>query len=282
MGRSVAAVLLFFLLTRIVCADQWWFPIGEQLVHNIYWGFMPVGHSVTTCRWIDDDGRKFINIRIRTRTNSFFDRIRPVNDLVEAVVNPRTFLPVTFRRKMIRRKQVCDEITIFDYRNLKAVWQEVCSGKSHTFDIDRDTRDMLTLTYYLRRHDIPSDSTNYFRVMADEGMFDLAFTANGTNDVELASYGNVNSIRVDPVFDFDGLLVDGGKFNLWISRDDRRILTEARIKRPLADIHVVLDKVLGPGDDFWIKKLQEQEKSSEPMTDEQVERYLEGESLQSD
>src|SRR5210317_34638 len=111
--RFTYSFCLFFLLTYSCLAADIWFPVGEQLFHKIYWGFIPVGKSVTTTRTVEREGKEYIQIRIRTRTNSFFDRIRKVDDIVESIVDPETFLPVSFSRRMIRRKETCHEHTVF-------------------------------------------------------------------------------------------------------------------------------------------------------------------------
>lgn len=282
--RSICAELLlvFLLSSTLVHAAELWFPVEEQLVHKIYWGFIPVGNGVTTSRLIERDGVKYFQLRIRTKTNSFFDKIRRVDDEVESIVSCDSFLPVSFSRKMVRNRKVCNELTLFDYVKLEGKWRNLCSGEEKSFAIDKDTRDMLTFLYYMRQSRFKENSESDYRVMADEGMFDLKIRTKEKEDVDLPFYGAVSAVSMDPVFDFDGLLVDGGKFMLWVSDDDRCILIKAQIKRMLADIRVVLQQVSGGGSDFWAEKNKENGISSQMMTDEQIEQFLLGEEIQKD
>jgi len=230
-----------------------WFPVGEKLVHRIHWGFIPVGMSVTTTEWIEEDGKRLLAIRMRTRTNKVFDKIRPVNDKVESIVDPKTFLPVRFLRVMIRRGKICNETTVFDHAKKQATWTSQCSGQSNTFAIAADTRDIMTFMYYTRRKPFPEDSELDHKVMADDGIFDLKLRTRKKEKVKLDTFGKVPSLRIEPKFDFDGLLVDKGKFRLWVSDDKRQLLTRAVIDGRLANIKLTLCRVRGPGDDSWTR-----------------------------
>lgn len=275
--KVLVATVMLLLIVRCVSAVDIWFPVGEQLFHKIYWGFIPVGRSVTTTRMTQLEGKPYIQIRMRTRTNSFFDKIRRVDDVVESIVDPDTFLPVSFHRKMIRRKEACNEYTVFNRLKLQGDWENRCTGEKKSFALAEDTKDILTFLYYMRQAQFKVNSVGAYRVMADEGLFALQIKGGKNEDVDLPLYGKVKSLRIDPVFAFDGLLVKGGKFYLWVSADDRHLLTRAKIKRKLADINVILQKVAGPGDDMWTKTAVKRGHSITILNDEEVEAYLSGE-----
>jgi hypothetical protein len=63
----------------------------------------------------------------------------------------------------------------------------------------------------------------------------------------------VDVTRIEPEAAFNGLFMRKGKITVWVSRDDRRVCTRVDAEVPVANIHIVLDKVLGPGDDAWVK-----------------------------
>lgn len=56
---------------------------------------------------------------------------------------------------------------------------------------------------------------------------------------------------------FDGLFVQKGKATVWVSRDARRLLAFAKIKVPFGRARVKLKAVRGPGEDFWITELED-------------------------
>lgn len=263
MCRAARAALLTFLgafpclaaaqtaPTTPVATNSLWFPVGEKLVHRIYWGFLPVGMSITTTRWVEQDGERLLVIRMRTRTNKVFDKIRPVNDTVESIIDPVTFRPRKFTRIMIRRRKTCNETTVFDYDRKQASWASQCTGKTKTFPIKDSTRDIMTFMYYTRRKPFPEDAVIDHKVMADDGIFDLKLRTRKREKVKLKTFGMSSNLKIEPEFDFDGLLIDKGKFRLWVSDDKRRVLTKAVINGRLADIKLVLCRVRGPGADAW-------------------------------
>ena len=240
-----------------------WFPVGEELVHRIYWGFIPVGKSVTTTEWIEQNGKRLLAITMRTRTNKVFDKIRPVNDKVESIVDPKTFRPVKFSRVMIRRRKTCNETTIFDHEKGEAHWSSACSGESKTFEIAKDTRDVMTFMYYTRRKPFPENAEMDHKVMADDGIFDLKLRTRGKEKVKLKTFGKTPGLKIEPKFDFDGLLIDKGRFKLWVSDDARRLLAKAVINGKDADIKLVLCHVRGPGNDSWIELTRKHEEAAD-------------------
>lgn len=230
-----------------------WFEVGEELHYRIHWGVMHVGDSYVTSEWIEENGRELLRIRYRTRSNSFLDRIYPVDDTIEAVIEPHSFLPVRFEKRLSEGRYRTHEVTVFDHENGKAYQTNRRKGTTREFDIEPDTRDLVTFMYYMRQHEfLPGDKAS-FRVMADEKIYDLHITAGPVETLKMQNYGKVRSIRIVPEAAFQGLFVRKGKMTLWISQDSRRIATRIQASVPVADVHVNLHRVRGPGDDFWVK-----------------------------
>ena len=64
-------------------------------------------------------------------------------------------------------------------------------------------------------------------------------------------------VLLEPEAAFEGLFVRKGKMRLWVSEDDRRLITKATIKVPVASLVLKLKEVTGPGDDIWVTKSAE-------------------------
>jgi len=231
-----------------------WFPMGETLDYNIYWGVIPVGRSHVTTEWIAEDGRTLIAIRLRTKSNNFLSTLYPVDDFLEAIIDPETFLPVRFTKKLSEGRYRADETTTFDHKNLVATWKSNRSGKVKEFAIDPDTRDVVTFMYYMRRKQFEPDTVNKYRVMADEKVYDLIVNAQKVETVKLEHFGKTPCLRFEPEAKFGGLFVRKGRMWMWVSQDKRRIATKIAAQVPVASISLWLDHVGGPGDDFWVTK----------------------------
>ena len=87
--------------------------------------------------------------------------------------------------------------------------------------------------------------------MADEKLYDVLLKTEDYERVRLPRYGRVRSLRMEPIAEFDGVMVRSGRILLWISDDDRRLATRISAEVPVARVHLTLDRVRGPGDDFW-------------------------------
>jgi hypothetical protein len=229
-----------------------WFPVGETIRYNLFWGVVPVAHSTATTEWVDWDGRQMLSIQFRTKSNAFLSRIYPVDDLLEAIVDPETFLPVQFTKRLNEGRYSTDETTVFDHANRRATWTHNLRNQEKEFEIDEDTRDLITFMYFMRSEALTVGQNHDYQVMADEKIYDLNLKARRKEAVELEKYDEVDSIKIEPTAEFQGLFVRKGKMTVWVSEDERRLLTQARISVPVANVHIKLDEVSGPGDDFWI------------------------------
>lgn len=236
-----------------VDGPELWFPVGEELIYKIYWGIIPVAKTHITTEWIEEDGRTLLAIRYRTRSNKVIATIYPVDDKMESIIDPLTFLPVRFTKNLREGRHRYHETTTFDYENLKAHWTSFVKNKELTYDIEPDTRDLVSFMYYMRAKPFKSGDRQHHRVMADEKVYDLFLKVGKKTEVEIDDIGTVSCMHVEPKAKFQGLFVRKGKMHLLVSTDPRRLCTQVKAKVPVASIRVRLDAVLGPGDDFWVK-----------------------------
>lgn len=229
-----------------------WFPVGERIAYRILWGRIPAAVSVASSEWVDHDGRRLLAIRFETKSNRVLSTFYPVDDFIESLVEPETFLPVRFTKRLNEGRYHCDETTEFDHERGVAVFTNNRSGRRREYAIEPDTRDLVSFMYGMRRVELPVGSRREFRVMADEKLYDLTLRAAKKVGIGLPNHGKVNSVQLEPEAAFQGLFVRSGKMTVWVSDDDRRVITKAAIKVPVAHVNLVLDKVSGPGDDAWV------------------------------
>lgn len=229
------------------------FPVGEELHYRVYWGVIYVGSTVMTSQWIEEEGRRLLLIRYRTRSNSVLSKIYPVDSIVESVIDPSTFLPVRFMKNMREGRHHYHEITHFQHDAGLAHWESLLKDAVEVYPIDEDTRDLISFVYGMRSEEFPLGEEKRFRVMADDKIYDLYAKGTKTEPVKLKTYGNVDSLRIDPRAEFQGLFVRKGKLIVWVSRDPRHLCTRLEAEIPFANVKALLHKVVGPGDDFWVR-----------------------------
>ena len=231
-----------------------WFPVGEELVYKIYWGVVPVGACRITTQWIEEDGRRLLAIRYRTRSNKVIATLYPVDDRIESIIDPDTFLPVRFTKNLKEGRHRYHETTTFDYKRLKATWKSFIKNQTKEFDIEPDTRDLVTFMYYMRSTTFKAGEKHTFRVMSDEKIYDLTLKVAKEEKVKLPGFGSLSCLRLDPTAKFQGLFIRKGKLVIWVKQGSRMICTQLAGKVPVASIKVKLDEVNGPGNDWWTKQ----------------------------
>lgn len=230
------------------------FPIGEELEYRIYWGPLPVGDSVVTSAWVQEDGRQLLKIAYRTKSNKVIATIYPVDDVIEAVIDPATLRPVRFTKNLKEGRHRVHETTFFDYDRMKAKWVSYTKEKEKEYDIQEDTRDLVSFMYYMRSYAFTPGEEMQFKVMADEKIYELFIKAHNVERIKTGRHGRVESIKLEPKAKFDGLFVRKGRMTVWVSTDARRVCTRMAAEVPVASVRVVLHEVRGPGDDSWVSK----------------------------
>jgi len=240
-----------------LCAAELPFPIGEELVYSISWNGVPVAYSELTTAMEEFEGCEVLAIRMRSRTCRFFNWVFKADDRHESLVDPVTFLPIQFTKNMREGGYRCHEITRFDHANGKAHYAHQTNGTKKSYDIDPDTRDILSFMYFMRGSQLEPDSKMEYRLMADEKIYDMTLRMEDVEEIDLPHYKqDVPSLRMEPEAMFDGLFVRKGKATLWVSRDARRLMTFLKASVPFGKVRIKLQEVRGPGTDFWITEKQ--------------------------
>ncbi len=230
-----------------------WFPVGEEIEYRVYWGRIPVGTAVVTTEWNESgDEGPLLAIRVKVDSNRVIETIYPVDIQIESLIDPDTFLPVRFTQNRHEGRRHTHEITKFDHEAGVAHWESLSRDREDTFELEPDTRDLLSFAYYMRKLGFERDERRHFRVMADDKIYDLWLDAQGDERIRLRHYGRVRSIEVEPEAAFEGLFVRRGRMQLWVSDDDRQLMTQMVGSIPVASIRLVLQRVRGPGNDSWI------------------------------
>jgi hypothetical protein len=147
---------------------DFWLQAGEDLRYRIYWGRIPVGTTRVWCEWTAEEGRRLLAVRYRTLSNKIVATLYPVDDTIEALIDPATFTSVRFTKNLSEGRHRYHEVTTFDYTNLVAHWESKISRKTKTLPLKADTRDLVAFMYLLRSRPFHSGEVIEQRVMADD------------------------------------------------------------------------------------------------------------------
>lgn len=256
--------VLFLVLVRSspAATNELWFPVGEKLIYKLYWGIIPVGRAEFSVEWIEEDGRKLLSLKGNAKTTSIIAKLYPVDDFIESVVDPATFLPIRYVQRLEEGRHLRHDKIIFDHKNSKARWESELDGSSKELEIDSQSRDILCFVYYMRSKGFASGKKEKFRVLADEKVYDLELIGLGHQELKVRGFGKVKCLKMEPKAKFGEIFVRGGRVRLWFSTDTRRLCVKMTGKVPLASIKAFLIEVKGPGNDKWSPKKEEKKEDS--------------------
>jgi len=235
-----------------------WFPVGEKLTYQVYWGIFPVAETVVTSAWIEEEQeeetRILLSIKITTKSYALLDAIYPVNDFIESVVDPATFTPLRFARRLSEGRYRLNEITVFNHKEHIAHWKHLVKNDARDFAIENDTRDLLSFMFFMRSQKLEPNRTYQRRLMADEKLYDLYINTKNYVQLNVSKFGSVRCLYIEPEAKFQGFFVRVGRLQVWNSDDKRCLCLKAVAKAPvIGSIKLLLNKVEGPGDDSWVK-----------------------------
>lgn len=234
-----------------------WFPAGEQLTYKVYWGIFPVAETkVINNLFEEEEGeekRILLAIKVTTKSYALLDAIYPVNDFIESVVDPETFKPLRFAKRLSEGRYRLNEITTFDHENRIAHWKHLVKNDARDFAIEDDTRDLLSFMFFMRSRKFEPNRTYSYRLMADEKLYDLYVNTQNYAQLNISRFGVIRCLYIQPEAKFQGFFVRVGRLQVWISDDKRCLCVKATAKAPvIGTIKLLLDKVEGPGNDSWV------------------------------
>ena len=234
-------------------APELWFPVGEEIDYEVYWGIFMVGEATAKAEWIQREGRRLLSLSMQAESNGIVEKLYPVKERMQTILDPTTFLPLSFEKDSHEGRHHHHELTTFDHAAGKGHWRSLLKDKRKDFDIEADTRDLMGLMYWIRKEPIAAGETRNYWMMTDEKMYELIVAAGKKEELKLDGYGKVTCIKMEPKGKFNGMFVRKGRMFLWISDDARYTICRATASVPVASIKIVLKRVRGPGDDFWTK-----------------------------
>jgi len=236
-----------------------WFPVGERLTYKVYWGIFPVAETKVISKWIEEEEeeekRILLAITVTTKSYALLNAIYPVDDFIESVVDPVTFKPLRFSKRLSEGRYRLNEITSFNHKEHVAHWKHLIKNDAKDFAIEDDTRDLLSFMFFMRSQKLEPNRTYFYRLMADEKLYDLYVHTKDYVQLNVPKFGVIRCLYIQPEAKFQGLFVRAGRLRVWVSDDERRLCVKAVAKAPVVGtIKLLLDKVEVPGNDSRVKQ----------------------------
>ena len=235
-----------------------WFPVGEKLTYLVYWGIFPVAETKVTSEWIEEENeeetRILLAIKVTTKSFGLLAALYPVDDYIESVVDPATFKPLRFVKRLNECNYHLYEITTFNHKARTAHWKHLIKNDTRDLAIEDDTRDLLSYMFFMRSQKLEPNRTYQHRLMADEKLYDLYVNTGDYVQLDISKFGLVRCLYIQPEAKFQGFFVRVGKLQVWISDDKRCLCVKAVARAPvIGSFKLLLNNVEGPGNDSWLK-----------------------------
>ena len=227
---------------------------GEVSEYKVSWMGIPLAWSRSTTDVVEYDDIDLIRITMVSKTYKAYNHIYKVDDKTEVILDPETALPVQLDLIINEGSREKSHLTTFDHAKGEAVFIDRIANTTNTVAIAPDTQEILTFLYSSRRKDLNRMQEQIHTLFVDGKMYETGMTIHKTRRLKVPDIGKVESIQIEPQAEFDGLFLRQGKIFFWVSKQDRRMVTLVQASVPVGKVNVKLQRVSGPGDDFWVKE----------------------------
>lgn len=250
------SILLLGLVVLVAHADDYsncFFP-GEVSEYKVSWMGLPLAWSRTSTDTITENGHELIRIRMVSKNYKAYSRIYKVDNITEVILDPKTALPVRLDVHLDEGGRRKSQLTNFYHDKKYAIFQDRITKDIKEVPIHSNTQEVLSFLYSVRNWDMEKLAAQTHTLFVEGKLYELDLKIHRQDKIKLPNYGDVPSIEIEPIAEFDGLFLRKGKIMFWISMQNRRMVTCIKAKVAIGKVTVKLQRVTGPGSDFWANK----------------------------
>ncbi|MCX7591438.1 MAG: DUF3108 domain-containing protein [Kiritimatiellae bacterium] len=217
-----------------------WFPVGEQLHYSAYWGVIPAGDLVIASRWINANGRKLIRLTASVKSRPFVSRIYRVDDYVESLVDPATFLPILYYERIQEGKKSTEFSVSFNHASGTAVCSNLKKGTTRIVGIDGDTRDLLSFIYFMGAKTMQVGDEQRLGAFVSGKIYEIRLICVAEEEIKTRLLGVRKCLKMEPKAEFGEVFSHGGRLYLWVTTGDRKICPKVVVDLPVANLRGTL------------------------------------------
>lgn len=215
---------------------------GERLDYDVLWIGMVVGHAAIECLPTTDPG--LLAVRTTARANKSIQSLYPVLDTIQSLLDPRSGLPVQFRKSQ-REGGYSAEIRI-DFRRTHSSFASVSStikgvAKPDTaLELSGGEYDLLSAFQRVRSSDLEPGKSQYLSMIDNRKRFASVEIRCVRRENLKTDTGYVRTLLVEPKLHGDALFASKGKLFLWVTDDVWHIPVRMESKISLGTIRANL------------------------------------------
>jgi hypothetical protein len=206
------------------------FAVGERFTYALSWLGIRAGTAVLEVAEASPiQGRAALRFLTTATSSPVVTKFYPVDNRVESLVDAEQLLPyrMWFRRREGKRHNDFD--VTFDHA--KGLVTATKDGVTDQLPLPPQTFDSISCLYYVRN--LPSLAPGLsmmFNVHHDKKTYKLEVRVEGVEKIT-GPWGTVEAVRVLAIMPFQGIFLNQGNIQVWITNDAKRVpvMMKARV-----------------------------------------------------
>ncbi|MBR4784886.1 MULTISPECIES: DUF3108 domain-containing protein [Fibrobacter] len=221
---------------------------GEKLTFSLGWGPITAGEATLEVKSLPGGKTEFLTF---AHGNSTISRIYPVFDTVYTRVRNKGLMTEVFRKNLHEGTFHNTSVIRFDRKGEKAWLSDTVFTDMKTRKVKRSADTAVTIQgvehsimsafYYVRTMPLTVGDTSRFSAVSGKKRYELKVLVHGKEQLKTA-IGTVNTVKIEPVLDGDGIFNSKGRIFIWLTEDERRIPVLMECEIALGSIKAKLKK----------------------------------------
>jgi hypothetical protein len=189
-------------------------------------------------------GRPALKLLTTATSSPLVTKFYPVDNRVESVVDAASLLPhrFIFHRREGKRKNDFD----VTFHHAEGIAISTKDGQTESLPIPPDTQDPISILYYVRSlPSIAPGTSHVLNVHHDKKNYRVEIKLEEIETVG-GPLGEVDAVRILVIMPFQGIFLNEGNVQVWITNDARRIPVMMKAKVIIGSVVAKLVEEIHP------------------------------------
>lgn len=216
--------------------------VGEELKFEIRWGVVRAGTATMEITDLTDfEGHPCYHVNASAESNSVFDKIYPVRDTFESLMDVKDLRSWAFKKHLREGKFRRDQVVRKDHAAGKAYYHD-----GEVSELVPGSYDVLSAFYFVRTLSLNPDEEFYLDSHSDHKNYPIKVNVLGREQIEVPA-GKFPCVIVEPTLREGAFFKNEGSLRIWLTDDEQRMPVQMKSRIPVGAITVVLYEYTRPG-----------------------------------
>lgn len=246
--KKIILVLVLFTFVSFDSRQTEAFAVGEWFIFRIHYGLVNAGYTTLEVKEATINDKKVFHVIGKGYTTGLSKFFFKVEDVYESYIDRETRNPYQFVRKIDEGGYTKNQHGFFNQVENKISVKNYKGHTEQTFDIPKNTQDILSSFYYLRNYpNIDKLKTGEF--VAIDMFFDDKTTKFrlkfiGRENIK-TKFGDVATMVFRPFVQSGRIFKEEESLTIWISDDDNKIPLKIKANLAVGSIKADLEGFKG-------------------------------------